>query len=183
MPYIENDEGIFISRVSKGGSAEKAGIHVGDRVLEVNGQDMQGVSHHEAVSTLKQAGSCIKMKVLRQRLEATENRATEDPENSKRGHKGPELNCSLTTNRIEAVVCNGKGLSDLAQETTPEKDWFKSSSLRVGQHTMTIPRIILTHPSTSDEDVDGLTLSDLDEINNNPDNHIYSDLSGAFYPP
>lgn len=28
-------QGIFISRVNKGGAAEKAGIHVGDRLLEV----------------------------------------------------------------------------------------------------------------------------------------------------
>ncbi|XP_016373031.1 protein LAP2-like [Sinocyclocheilus rhinocerous] len=35
LPYKENDEGIFISRVSKGGPAEKAGVHVGDRVLEI----------------------------------------------------------------------------------------------------------------------------------------------------
>ncbi|XP_058242718.1 uncharacterized protein LOC131351334 [Hemibagrus wyckioides] len=120
---------------------------------------MQGVSHHEAVSTLRQAGSCIKMKVLRQRPEPTESRVIQESEDSETGqligHKGTELNCSFTANRIEAVVCNGKGLSDLAQETTPGKDWFKNSSLRLGQHTMTIPRIILTHPSTSDEDVDG----------------------------
>ncbi|KAK3554687.1 hypothetical protein QTP70_032652 [Hemibagrus guttatus] len=133
LPYIENDE--------------------------VNGQDMQGVSHHEAVSTLRQAGSCIKMKVLRQRLEPTDSRAMQESEDSKTGqltgHKETELNCNFTANRIEAVICNGKGLSDLAQETTPEQDWFKNSSLRVGQHTMTIPRIILTHPSTSDEEWTG----------------------------
>ncbi|XP_057198189.1 uncharacterized protein LOC130559246 [Triplophysa rosa] len=35
LPYKENDEGIFISRVSKEGPAEKAGVHVGDRVLEL----------------------------------------------------------------------------------------------------------------------------------------------------
>lgn len=34
LPYKENDEGIFISRVSRGGPAEKAGVHIGDRVLE-----------------------------------------------------------------------------------------------------------------------------------------------------
>ncbi len=29
-------QGIFISRVNKGGASEKAGIHVGDRLLEVS---------------------------------------------------------------------------------------------------------------------------------------------------
>lgn len=74
---------------------------------------MQGVSHHEAVSTLRQAGSWIKMKVLRtQRLEPAENRATEEPEDSDTGfgQKETESNCSSIAKRIEAVVCNGKGL-------------------------------------------------------------------------
>lgn len=31
-------QGIFISRVTKGGASEKAGIHVGDRLLEVGGE-------------------------------------------------------------------------------------------------------------------------------------------------
>ncbi|KAF5905010.1 protein scribble, partial [Clarias magur] len=75
----------------------------------VNGQDMQGVSHHEAVSTMRQAGSCIKIKVLRQRLEPTENQATQEPEHSKTGRLIGEHHCSIA-NRIEAVVCNGKGL-------------------------------------------------------------------------
>lgn len=74
---------------------------------------MQGVSHHEAVSTLRQAGSCIKIKVLRQRLGPTENPAVQEPEDLTTGlligQKGSEFNCTSTLNRIEAVVCNGKG--------------------------------------------------------------------------
>lgn len=75
---------------------------------------MQGVSHNAAVSTLRQAGSCIKMKVLRQSLEPAEDRATQEPEDSKTGlligHKETELDYSSIANRTEAVVCNGKGL-------------------------------------------------------------------------
>lgn len=33
-------QGIFISRVNKGGAAEKAGIHVGDRLLEVGRESL-----------------------------------------------------------------------------------------------------------------------------------------------
>lgn len=75
---------------------------------------MQGVSHHEAVSTLRQAGSCIKMKVLRQRLEPAENQVSQEPEDLKTGlligHKETGINCCFVANRIDAVVCNGKGL-------------------------------------------------------------------------
>lgn len=50
-----------------------------------------------------------------------------------------------------------------------------------------IPRIILTHPSTSDEDVEPLTQGpddgDFDSDFSDSDSHIYSDcLNSAFYP-
>ncbi|XP_039176258.1 FYN-binding protein 1-like [Crotalus tigris] len=53
-------------------------------------------------------------------------------------------------------------------------------------HVKTIPRIILTHPSTSDEDPDQIT-QDLDDSGpeelKNTEGHIYSDcLNHAFYP-
>ncbi|XP_016332627.1 protein LAP2-like [Sinocyclocheilus anshuiensis] len=211
LPYKENDEGIFISRVSKGGPAEKAGVHVGDRVLEVNGQDMQEVSHHEAVGILRNAGSCIKMKVLRERYvpvepwlhERSDTMETADPQVSQewdvtmsnnrlsgpQSSTDPMLDCSPITNRMEATVCNGNGLNDLVQDLRLTKDMetFKNNALQVVKNTMTIPRIILTHPSTSDEDVEPLTQGpddgDFDSDFSDSDSHIYSDcLNSAFYP-
>ncbi|XP_043090482.1 erbin [Puntigrus tetrazona] len=211
LPYKANDEGIFISRVSKGGLAEKAGVHVGDRVLEVNGQDMQEVSHHEAVSVLRSAGSCIKMKVLRERCmpmepqqhERSDTVETADPQVSQewdvttsnnrssgpQSFTDPTLDRSPMTNRIEAAVCNGNGPNDPAQDLRPTKDTetFKNNALQVVKNTMTIPRIILTHPSTSDEEVEPLTQGpddgDFDSDFSDSDSHIYSDcFNSAFYP-
>ncbi|KAK9963964.1 hypothetical protein ABG768_005175 [Culter alburnus] len=210
LPYKENDEGVFISRVSKGGPAEKAGLHVADRVLEVNGQDMQEVSHHEAVSVLRNAGSCIKMKVLRERCVHVEPREHErsdtmetDPQVSQEWDvtlsnnrsSGPQSSadpmpeCSPLTNRIEATVCNGNGPNEPAQDLRPMKDMetFRNNALQVVKNTMTIPRIILTHPSTSDEEVEPLTQGpddgDFDSDFSDSDSHIYSDcLNNAFYP-
>ncbi|KAK7930769.1 hypothetical protein WMY93_007164 [Mugilogobius chulae] len=42
LPYKQQDEGIFISRVTQEGPSEKAGVRVGDRLLEVNGLSMHG---------------------------------------------------------------------------------------------------------------------------------------------
>ncbi|XP_054886152.1 disks large homolog 1 isoform X2 [Poeciliopsis prolifica] len=114
LPYKDQDEGIFISRVAQGGPSEKAGVHVGDRVLEVNGVSMQGATHHEAVAALRNAGCCIKLKC--------------DSDN--------DLNRTLS--EIEA-------------------EELKLDSLKEMNHIMSIPRIILTHPSTSDEDVELLS--------------------------
>ncbi|XP_016422600.1 uncharacterized protein LOC107751388 [Sinocyclocheilus rhinocerous] len=198
-------------RVSKGGQAEKAGVHVGDRALEVNGQDMQEVSHHEAVGILRNAGSCIKMKVLRERCvpvepwlhERSDTMETADPQVSQewdvtmsnnrssgpQSSTDPMLDCSPITNRMEATVCNGNGLNDPVQDLRLTKDMetFKNNVLQVVKNTMTIPRIILTHPSTSDEDVEPLTQGpddgDFDSDFSDSDSHIYSDcLNSAFYP-
>lgn len=103
---------------------------ISDSCHQVNGQDMQEVSHHEAVSVLRNAGSCIKMKVLQERCVPVEPREHErsdtmetDPQVSQEWDvtlsnnrsSGPQSSadpmpeCSPLTNRIEATVCNGNG--------------------------------------------------------------------------
>ncbi|XP_067466031.1 protein scribble homolog [Thunnus thynnus] len=209
LPYKDHDEGIFISRVTKGGPSEKAGVHVGDRLLEVNGLNMQGVTHLEAVSALRNAGSCIKMKVLRDRLLPREVSVPNEPQDPSDvtsrqpcsqdggGQRSKQLKTESTedclSKKIEAVVCNGNGISDLESDlnrTLSELEveaLTKNDSLQVGKHTMTIPRIILTHPSTSDEDVELLTQSPSRELLHEfdiPDRHAHSDcFDSAFYPP
>lgn len=86
---------------------------------------MQGATHHEAVSALRNAGSCIKMKVLRERLLPRVVRdldVSQDP----RDVAGRQL-CSqhgggwskqlklqsaedCVSKKTEAVVCNGNGI-------------------------------------------------------------------------
>ncbi|XP_040906349.1 uncharacterized protein LOC121189934 [Toxotes jaculatrix] len=95
--------------------------------------------------------------------------------------------------KIEAVVCNGNSISDLESDrkrTLSELEaetLMKKDSLQVGKHTMTIPRIILTHPSTSDEDVELLTQSPGREPLHDfdiPDRRVHPDcFDSAFYPP
>ncbi|XP_022617974.1 protein scribble homolog [Seriola dumerili] len=204
LPYKDHDEGIFISRVTKGGPSEKAGIHVGDRLLEVNGLDMQGATHHEAVSALRNAGSCIKMKVLRERLlprEVCDLREPQDPQDpqdvtglqlcSKQPKTESAEDC--LSKKIEAVVCNGNSISDLESDLNRTSSkleaeaLMKNDLLQVGKHTMTIPRIILTHPSTSDEDVELLTQSpgrDMLHDFDIPNRRTHTDcFDSAFYPP
>ncbi|KAK3738303.1 hypothetical protein RRG08_039710 [Elysia crispata] len=48
--------GIFVKRVLPGGLAEASGeVQAGDQLLEVNGQNMQGITYDKAVSMLRQA--------------------------------------------------------------------------------------------------------------------------------
>ncbi|XP_076840916.1 protein scribble homolog isoform X18 [Brachyhypopomus gauderio] len=78
-PYKGDDEGIFISRVSEDGPAARAGVKVGDKLLEVNGVDLQGAEHHAAVEALRSSGTAVTMAVLRERMVEPENPITTTP--------------------------------------------------------------------------------------------------------
>uniref|UniRef100_A0A8B9LT79 Protein scribble homolog n=1 Tax=Astyanax mexicanus TaxID=7994 RepID=A0A8B9LT79_ASTMX len=78
-PYKGDDEGIFISRVSEEGPAARAGVKVGDKLLEVNGVDLHGAEHHTAVEALRSSGTAVTMSVLRERMVEPENPITTTP--------------------------------------------------------------------------------------------------------
>uniref|UniRef100_A0A8C5I2Q7 Protein scribble homolog n=1 Tax=Gouania willdenowi TaxID=441366 RepID=A0A8C5I2Q7_GOUWI len=78
-PYKGDDEGIFISRVSEEGPAARAGIKVGDKLLEVNGVDLHEAEHHTAVEALRSSGASVSMTVLRERMVEPENAITTTP--------------------------------------------------------------------------------------------------------
>ncbi|XP_074919446.1 protein scribble homolog isoform X19 [Chelonoidis abingdonii] len=78
-PYKGDDEGIFISRVSEEGPAARAGVRVGDKLLEVNGVALHCAEHHMAVEALRGSGSSVSMTVLRERMVEPENAITVTP--------------------------------------------------------------------------------------------------------
>lgn len=94
--------------------------------IQVNGLNMQGATHHEAVSALRNAGSCIKMKVLRERLLPCEVCDLDEPQDPLDvmgpqlcsrdgvGHRGKQAKMETAENclskKTETVVCNGNGI-------------------------------------------------------------------------
>ncbi|KAG7273628.1 hypothetical protein CRUP_017350 [Coryphaenoides rupestris] len=78
-PYKGDDEGIFISRVSEEGPAARAGVKVGDKLLEVNGVDLHGAEHHMAVEALRSSGVAVSMTILREHMVEPENAITTTP--------------------------------------------------------------------------------------------------------
>ena len=53
-PFKDNDEGIFVSKVTKGGPAEAAGVKMGDKILAVNNYLFyDGITHQKAVEIFK----------------------------------------------------------------------------------------------------------------------------------
>ncbi|XP_065759024.1 protein scribble homolog isoform X9 [Muntiacus reevesi] len=73
---IEEEEGIFISRVSEEGPAARAGVRVGDKLLEVNGVALQDAEHQQAVEALRGAGATVHMRLWRERMVEPENAVT-----------------------------------------------------------------------------------------------------------
>ncbi|XP_038593285.1 uncharacterized protein LOC119917199 [Micropterus salmoides] len=165
---------------------------------------MQAATHHEAVCALRNAGSCIKMKVLRERLLPPEVCDLEEPrgpqdvtgrqlcsqDSGSQRSKQPNMESAedCLSKKIEVVVCNGNGISDLERDqkrTLSELEGgalTENESLQGAKHRMTIPRIILTHPSTSDEDVELLTQSTSREPLHDSDRRAHC-FDSAFYPP
>ncbi|CAL8293812.1 unnamed protein product [Lota lota] len=78
-PYKGDDEGIFISRVSEEGPAARAGVKVGDKLLEVNGVDLHGAEHHTAVEALRSSAAAVSMSILREHMVEPENAITTTP--------------------------------------------------------------------------------------------------------
>ncbi|KAF3822823.1 hypothetical protein GH733_008197 [Mirounga leonina] len=84
-PYKGDDElplvlqGIFISRVSEEGPAARAGVRVGDKLLEVNGVALHSAEHHQAVEALRGAGTTVQMRLWRERMVEPENAVTVTP--------------------------------------------------------------------------------------------------------
>ncbi|CAH2040561.1 unnamed protein product, partial [Iphiclides podalirius] len=64
-PYVGDDDGIFISRVTPNGPAYMAGLRVGDKVLSVNGTSVVEVDHYYAVEVLKASGPVLTLVVTR----------------------------------------------------------------------------------------------------------------------
>ncbi|XP_072261558.1 tyrosine-protein phosphatase non-receptor type 13 isoform X4 [Pyxicephalus adspersus] len=64
---VGGEYGIFVKSISPGGVADIEGnLQVGDRLLKVNGENMQGVTHSKAVSSLRNAKGLLKIEVSRE---------------------------------------------------------------------------------------------------------------------
>lgn len=58
------EPGIFIKKVSPGGVAQNAGLSNDDRLVEVNGENIEGLSHLQVVDMIKMAGNSLMLLVV-----------------------------------------------------------------------------------------------------------------------
>ena len=64
IPFGTGEPGIFISKIIPGGAAAKTNkLRMGDRILNVNGKDIRGASHQDAVMALLQSPDQINLSI------------------------------------------------------------------------------------------------------------------------
>lgn len=108
-PHIDNDYGIYITRVIKGGAAQLDGrLSVGDCIVAVNGVSTVNVAHQDAVEALKAAGGVVTLTLKREQPKPIEgNQQTEEIILTK-GTKG--LGFSIAGGRENQHVPNDDGI-------------------------------------------------------------------------
>ena len=70
--YLNTDErGNYFEHVAQGGGAEKAGVNIGDRIVEINRQSLEGISHERVIDMIKSSGESVEMTILTSSKEVT----------------------------------------------------------------------------------------------------------------
>lgn len=64
--YVVNDSGIYVSKIKEDGSAAEDGrLQEGDKILAINGLDLENRTHREVVDLFRTAGDDVELKVLK----------------------------------------------------------------------------------------------------------------------
>ncbi|CRK92451.1 CLUMA_CG006014, isoform A [Clunio marinus] len=66
-PFVDGSDGIFISRLTEGGIAQRDGkIQIGDKIVAINGADMRAANHDHAVQLLTDSQRFVRLVVERE---------------------------------------------------------------------------------------------------------------------
>ncbi|KAG9336740.1 hypothetical protein AGOR_G00104440 [Albula goreensis] len=64
--YMLNDSGIYVAKIKENGAAALDGrLQEGDKILEINGEKLESLSHNAAVMLFRSAGEDVKLLVER----------------------------------------------------------------------------------------------------------------------
>ncbi|XP_041354039.1 LOW QUALITY PROTEIN: synaptojanin-2-binding protein-like [Gigantopelta aegis] len=64
IPHLPGDPGIFVTKLKENGAAFRDGrLKEGDKIVEINGKNIERVTHNEAVQLFLQSGNVVDLKV------------------------------------------------------------------------------------------------------------------------
>lgn len=64
--YVVNDSGIFVSKIKEDGAAALDGrLQEGDKILAINGDKLEDLTHKDAVELFRSAGENVELRVLK----------------------------------------------------------------------------------------------------------------------
>ncbi|XP_064548948.1 patj homolog [Drosophila montana] len=110
----EELSGIFVKSVSPGSAADLSGrIRVNDRIIEVDGQSLQGYSNHQAVELLKKSGQVVNLRL----------------ERYLRGPKYEQLQQAIAANANEKLPTSAPGTPSRAPLPTPSSTATAGASI------------------------------------------------------
>ncbi|VDK56486.1 unnamed protein product, partial [Anisakis simplex] len=156
-PYKNDDSGLFVSKLTKGGPAQAAGLRVGDKLLRVNNTDVINVRHQVAVASMQDAKDVVELTILRE-LSNAQPASTISPNQSLEMSFVPETrgadSSSLTKETISTTIkrdldgspgfslAGGKGSSTgdsiVISSITPGGAADRDGKLRVGDRVLSI---------------------------------------------
>ncbi|KAF4096898.1 hypothetical protein G5714_022867 [Onychostoma macrolepis] len=102
-PELHGDfsDGIYVSKIVENGAADKAGLHVHDRIIEVNGRSLSVTTHDQAVEAFQTAKDPIEVQVLRR----TEHKTCKTLKPARGMDNSTQTNITLKTSKhIETLA-------------------------------------------------------------------------------
>lgn len=110
----EDLSGIFVKSIIEGSAAEISGVQINDRIVEVNGRSLNGVTNHQAVDILRQTDIAVNLKL----------------ERFLRGRKFEHLQSALTDMRLTSTPSTPMGsCRSVAIMRTPRQSMGSTKSM------------------------------------------------------
>lgn len=160
-PYKDDDEGIFVSKVTRYGPAEAAGVREGDKILAVNDIIFhEGISHQRAVEIFKRVKPDFLMRVLRDPNDEYPDDDEEDEDDTVQPQQQQQQQQKSPKSRHDDAYVTSKDKRDVISSSRQSIEETKSTFSR----TYTIPE-----PTTNGKDTS--TISNLRQFLMNKDAH------------
>merc|ERR1711935_1080433 len=68
--YLTDEEGLFLRNIVEGEAADLAGIKAGDRIVEINGTNVEGSSHAEVVNMIRESEEQVTFLIVDEETDA-----------------------------------------------------------------------------------------------------------------